>query len=316
MDSACRDHHSVTLPLPDTVTRLGYLGTPELAAPTLEALLDAGYVVPLVVTRPDVRRGRRGEPAPSPVKVAALRRGLAVSHDVDDLLEADVDLVVVVAYGRLIKPHVLARLPMVNLHFSLLPRWRGAAPVERALLAGDEVTGVCVMDVVDELDAGDVFSRSEVRIGPTDTLESLRATLVDEGTRLLLAGLRSGFGPGVTQHGDVTYAAKLSAADLNLDWTTSVVRLDRQIRVGGAWTTFRGKRLKIWQAQPFTDGDTRRGAGGLHLPEASGDRTGPIVTAGDGTLELKSVQPEGKARMDAHAWANGAHLGADDRLGT
>ena len=316
MGSACREHHSVTLPLPDTVARLGYLGTPELAVPTLEALLGAGYVVPLVVTRSDVRRGRRGEPAPSPVKVAAARHGLAVSHDVDDLLDADVDLVIVVAYGRLIKPHVLARLPMVNLHFSLLPRWRGAAPVERALLAGDEVTGVCVMDVVDELDAGDVFARADVPIGPDDTLESLRATLVDEGTRLLLDGLRSGFGPGVAQSGEGTYAAKLTAADLCLDWTTSVLRLDRQIRVGGAWTTFRKKRLKIWQAKPFTDGDSPGKSGALHLPDASADHTGPIVTAGDGTLELESVQPEGKARMDAHAWANGAHLGDDDRLGT
>ena len=147
--------------------------------PTLDALVQAGYEVAIVVTRPDARRGRRGEPEPSPVKAAALGHGLTVAHDVDAVLDAAVDLAVVVAYGRLVPNRVLERVPMVNLHFSLLPRWRGAAPVERALLAGDERTGVCVMDVVEALDEGDVFARGAVEIGAHDTLASLRATLVD-----------------------------------------------------------------------------------------------------------------------------------------
>ncbi len=153
--------------------------------PPLRALVAAGFDVALVVTRPDKRRGRRGDLSPSPVKAAAVELGLPVSHDVDDVLGTGADLGVVVAFGRIIKPHVLAALPMVNLHFSLLPRWRGAAPVERAILAGDERTGVCVMEVVDELDAGGVYRRAEVPVGDR-TADELRAELVAVGTDLLV----------------------------------------------------------------------------------------------------------------------------------
>ena len=137
--------------------RLVYLGTPEMAVPPLRALVAAGHDVALVITRADRRRGRGGATSPSPVKAAAVELGVPVSHDVDDVLTAGAELGVVVAFGRIIKPHVLAALPMVNVHFSLLPRWRGAAPVERALLAGDTETGVCIMDVEEGLDTGGVL---------------------------------------------------------------------------------------------------------------------------------------------------------------
>ena len=139
--------------------RLAFLGTPAMAVPPLRALIDAGHDVALVVTRPDAKRGRGSTTSPSPVKSAAIDLGIPVTHTVDDVLALDppAELGVVVAFGRIIKPHVLAELPMINLHFSLLPRWRGAAPVERALLAGDEVTGVCVMDVEEGLDTGAVY---------------------------------------------------------------------------------------------------------------------------------------------------------------
>ena len=139
-----------------------------MAVPPLRALVAAGHDVALVVTRPDRRRGRGTAASPSPVKAAALELGLPVSHDVDDALGADAELGVVVAFGRIIKPHVLEALPMINVHFSLLPRWRGAAPVERALLAGDEVTGVCVMGVEETLDTGPVYGCRTVPI-PGDT---------------------------------------------------------------------------------------------------------------------------------------------------
>ena len=156
----------------------------------------------------------------------------------------------VVAYGRIIKPHVLAALPMVNVHFSLLPRWRGAAPVERALLAGDDVTGVCIMAVEEGLDTGGVYARREVAIGPTTTADDLRRELVAAGTELLLDVLAHPLGEPEPQRGEVTYAEKLSPDDLALDWTRPADQLDRVVRVGGAWTTFRRRRLKVLAATP------------------------------------------------------------------
>src|SRR4051812_16374952 len=126
----------MVVPAPPHPRRIAYLGTPEMAVAPLHALVDAGFEVVLVVSRSDTRRGRRGRPSASPVKVAAVELGIPVTDDVDDVIDAGVDLAVVVAYGRIIKAHVLDAVPMVNLHFSLLPRWRGAAPVERAILAG------------------------------------------------------------------------------------------------------------------------------------------------------------------------------------
>jgi methionyl-tRNA formyltransferase len=278
--------------------------------PPLRALVHAGHEVALVVTRPDKRRRRKGDPEPSPVKAAALALGLPVSEDPDDLVGLGAQLGVVVAYGRIIKPHVLEALPMVNLHFSLLPRWRGAAPVERAMLAGDEVTGVCVMEVVDELDAGAVYSRAEVPIGPADTLDSLRSTLVDEGTRLLVHSLETGLGEPEPQQGEVTYAEKLTADDLRLAWSRPAVELDRVVRVGGAWTTFRDKRLKVHAARPLPDLIEHASPGSL----GDGDGEGVVVATGEGRLDLLEVQPEGKARQSAGDWANGAHLQPDDRL--
>ncbi len=143
------------------MARLAYLGTPQLAVPPLRALVDAGHDVALCVTRPDRRRGRGGQTTPSPVKAAAGELGIAVSHDMDDLLAARVELAVVVAFGRIIPARLLQELSMVNLHFSLLPRWRGAAPVERAILAGDDETGVCLMKIEEGLDSGPVYASTD-----------------------------------------------------------------------------------------------------------------------------------------------------------
>lgn len=275
-----------------------YLGTPELAVPPLRALVDAGISVSLVVTQPDRRRGRGAAVSPSAVKAAAQDLGLPVSHAVDDVLGVGAELGVVVAFGRLIKPHVLAELPMVNLHFSTLPRWRGAAPVERAILAGDEVTGVDLMAVDEALDTGGLYRRAVVPIGADETLAELRTRLVDHGTGLLLDGLLGGLGEPQPQTGEPSYAAKLSVDDLRIDWTRPAVEAHRKVRVGGAWTTHRGRRLKIWRT---------------HVPPR-GD--GPVVSAGDGGVELVEVQPEGKARLGAGAWANGARWQPGDELGT
>jgi methionyl-tRNA formyltransferase len=257
--------------------RLVYLGTPAMAVPPLEALVAAGHDVALVVTRPDKRRGRGAETSPSPVKQAALQLGIPVSHSVDDVLSTKADLGVVVAFGRLIKPHVLAELPMVNLHFSLLPRWRGAAPVERALLAGDTLTGVCVMKVEEGLDTGGVYACVEVPIAPTATLDELRAELVQVGTQLLVETLDAGLGEPEPQQGEPTYASKIEPAELRIDWSRGPEEIDRLVRLGGAWTTFRGGRVKINQAR-----------------------------VDDGELVPTVVQPEGKRPMTYDAWRNGA----------
>lgn len=248
-----------------------------MAVPPLEALVDAGHDVRLVVTRPDARRGRGTATSPSPVKAAAEQLDIPVSYDVDDVLSVDAELGVVVAFGRIIRPHVLARLPMVNLHFSLLPRWRGAAPVERALLAGDDRTGVAVMQVEEGLDTGGIHAELEVPIGADTTADDLRRELVARGSRLLVDTLAAGLGEPTPQAGTPTYATKIEPEELRIDWSQPAEKIHRLIRVGGAWTTFRGERFKI-HAADLVDG-----------------RIVPTV-----------VQPAGKPRMDADAWRNGA----------
>lgn len=288
---------------PASVRRIAYLGTPELATTTLRALVDAGYEVPLVVSMPDRRRGRGADLMPSPVKTAALELGLPVTDDLGALHslidDGELDLAVVVAYGRIIPAALLDRLAFVNIHFSLLPRWRGAAPVERAILAGDETTGVCLMDLAEELDTGAVYRRAETAIGPDETLDELRGRLVEIGTRQLIDALAEGLGEREPQTGDPVYAHKISADERELDWSQSAVALHRRVRVGGAFTTWQGKRFKIHRTRVATGTD------------------GPIVVpAGEGRLELLEVQAEGKPRMEASAWANGARWSAEQRFGT
>ncbi len=288
---------------PAVIRRIVYLGTPELAVVPLRALRDAGFDIPLVISQPDKRRGRGSGLQPSPVKAAALDLGLPVSDRTADALEVDADLGVVVAYGRLIRLEVLERLAMVNLHFSLLPRWRGAAPVERALLAGDERTGVCLMEVAEALDEGGIYRMQERAVGPSDTLDSLRSALVEMGTSMLVDALERGLGAPTPQVGEPVYAHKIDPDELHLDPTRPAVLLDRVIRLGGAWVTFRHKRLRVWRAEVVADGP------------APGIIDDGVLGTGSGGLRLLEVQPEGRQRMPATAWLNGARPTLDDRLG-
>lgn len=277
-----------------------------MAVPPLHALCDAGFEVALVVTGADKRRGRRADPTPTPVKLAAIERGLPVSHDLADVPGAGADLGVVVAYGRILRRDLLEVLPMVNLHFSLLPRWRGAAPVERALLAGDERTGVCVMAVEEGLDTGGVHARADLAIRRTSTAEELGQQLTELGSALLVDTLRAGLGEPEPQVGEPTYAAKIGPDDLRLDWIRSASALDRVVRVGGAWTTFRGRRLKVREARAWpADG----------LTGAPGSLVGDRVATGDGQLQLVVVQPEGRQPVPFAAWANGARPAEGELLG-
>ena len=257
------------------------------------------------MSRPDRKRGRGGALLPSPVKAAAQELGLPVTDKVDDVLDLGAELGVVVAYGRLIKPHVLAVLPMVNLHFSLLPRWRGAAPVERAILAGDAVTGVCVMALEEGLDTGPVYAREERPIGDEETLEEIRSDLARIGTRMLVDLLATGLPEPRPQEGEPTYAPKIEPEEHHLDWARPAADLHRVIRLGQAWTTFRGRRLRVLRAR-------RSSATGL-APGAI-DPPNLRVGTGEGALELVEVQPEGKGSQPASAWRNGARLEAGDRF--
>lgn len=294
----------MTIPPPRHPRRLVYLGTPELAVPPLRALHAAGHDIALVVSRADKRRTRGSALIPSPVKSAALELGLPVTDHVDDVLTVGADLGVVVAFGRLIKPHVLDQLPMINLHFSLLPRWRGAAPVERAILAGDHETGVDVMAVEEGLDTGAIYAEARVPIDDDLTLGELRSVLVEQGTRLLLELLRDGIGEPREQVGEPTYAAKLEPHEHCLDWSRPADELARVVRLGEAWTTFRGRRLKVHRAHVVARNSP-----------APGVIDGSLVGTGAGALELVTVQPEGKASMPFAAWRNGARPHLDERLG-
>ena len=295
------------LPLPPGhPKRLVYLGTPEMAVPPLVALYAAGFEIALVVTGADKRRGRRAELSPTPVKLAAIERGLPVSHDLADVSGIAADLGVVVAYGQIIRRPVLEVLPMINLHFSLLPRWRGAAPVERAILAGDAITGVCLMAVEEGLDTGGIYASLELAIRRDSTAGELGDQLTAAGSRLLVDSLHAGLGHAEAQEGDPTYAAKIGTEDLRLRWDGSAEQLGRIVRVGGAWTMFRGRRFKVTGAKSWPSEAGPGSPGELH-----GDR----VTCGSGSIQLITVQPEGKPVTAFADWANGARPLPGEALG-
>jgi methionyl-tRNA formyltransferase len=294
------------------VARLAYLGTPQMAVAPLRALVEAGHEIVLCVTRPDRRRGRGGQATPSPVKEAALELGIPVSPDMKDLVGIEAELAVVVAFGRIIPASVLNELPMVNIHFSLLPRWRGAAPVERAILAGDSETGVCLMKVAEGLDTGDVYAVRTVSMDDDVTLSELRVRLVDASCDLLVETLQhglSGLPEAEPQHGEVTVAEKITKEDLHLDWAQPAEQLHRVVRLEHAWTTFRGKRLGVLEAPVSPTSD-------VHLDAAPGTLVGSSVVTGAGILDLRRVQPESRSPMSADEWLRGVRPAANERLGT
>ena len=294
--------------------RVVYFGTPEVAVAPLQALCHAGHGVALVVTRPPKRRGRRQEPTPSPVADAAADLGLAVTCDLDDALRVEADLGIVVAYGEHIPDEVLEQRRTVNLHFSLLPRWRGAAPVERAILGGDAEAGVCLMDVASEIDAGAVYRRVSTEIGLYETADELRARLCDLGIGLLLDALSEGFGDPVPQAGETTWAGKISPSELRIDWSAPAEQVLRLVRVGGAWTTFRGRRLKVLEASGRASPVPPGAPGTIGLTLTQGEGSAVEVATGLGSVELVTVQSEGRSATPARDWFNGARVGVDERF--
>jgi methionyl-tRNA formyltransferase len=289
--------------------RLVYLGTPDAAVPPLRALVDAGHDIVFVVTQPDKRRSRGGRADPSPVKAAASELGLDVRTPdkaraiVDDVATSGAEVGVVVAFGQLLPTALLEALPLgfVNVHFSLLPRWRGAAPVERALLAGDAETGVCLMQIEAGLDTGPVFDCTRVAISSSMTTGALRDELVREGTRLLLERLPDlARAVPMPQSGTTTYADKLDVDEFRLDPALPLVTLDRIVRAGdpqpGGWFHAGGQRFKVF-------GPELAYTAAPPLPAGTVSDAG-IGTA-EGTLQLREIQPPGKRRMPWADWRRG-----------
>ena len=307
--------------------RLVFAGTPEVAVPSLEALVASHHEVLAVLTRPDARSGRGRALVPSPVRVRAQELGLEVltpERPSDPALRARLaelapDACPIVAYGGLIPPDLLA-LPAagwVNLHFSLLPAWRGAAPVQHAVMAGDEVTGATTFRVEQALDTGPTYGVMTETIRPTDTAGDLLQRLSTAGAGLLVAtldGLESGDLEAVPQPGEgVSLAPKITVEDARVRWERPALAVDRQIRgctpSPGAWTTFRGERLKLLPVTPAVEGPSA--APGEIVP---GRRTVHIGTA-TGPVELGTVQPHGRKPMAAADWARGVRIDAGEKLG-
>lgn len=292
-----------------------YFGTPEIAVGPLEELVANSCNVRLVVTRPDVRRGRGNEVTPSPVKVAARKLGLTVVHTVEPAIEMARNekslLGVVVAYGELFKTDILEALPMINVHFSLLPRWRGAAPVERAILAGDKKTGVCIMRVVEKLDEGEIYGSQETLIADNEDADSLRLRLVELSRGMLVEKVQNGCGFGSAQSGEAVYAKKIKPDDLEINWQNSAEQVLRQVRVGGAFTWVNTKRLKVAGARISESTSPIGGPGSICLMNSESC----VVATGDGCVALERVQPEGKSVMSIEVWLNGARLDAQTQFG-
>jgi methionyl-tRNA formyltransferase len=307
--------------------RLLFAGTPDVAVPALGLLLASDHEVVAVLTRPDARSGRGRRVSRSPVAERADAAGVPVlqprSPREPDFLEQlaglAVDCAPVVAYGALVPAAALGlpRFGWVNLHFSLLPAWRGAAPVQHAIMAGDEVTGASTFRLEEGLDTGPVYGVVTEPIAPRDTAGDLLARLAVSGARLLLAtldGIAAGTLEPERQPAEgVSLAPRIEPADARVDWSLPAHVVDRRVRgvtpAPGAWTTWRGDRLRLGPVEPLSS------APGPAPGELSVGATGVLVGTGRGAVRLGEVQPAGKRVLAAADWARGARPAPGERFG-
>ncbi|MEU6210581.1 methionyl-tRNA formyltransferase [Streptomyces sp. JL4002] len=308
--------------------KLVFAGTPEVAVPALDALIASGrHEVAAVVTRPDAPAGRGRRLVASPVAQRAEEAGIEVLKPVRPrdpefqarLREIDPDCCPVVAYGALLPKSALdiPRRGWVNLHFSLLPAWRGAAPVQHSIMAGDQVTGASTFLIEEGLDSGPVYGILTEEIRPADTSGDLLTRLAFAGAGLLAAtmdGIEDGTLRAVEQPADgVSLAPKITVEDARIDWTAPAMRADRVVRgctpAPGAWTVFRGERLKVISLAPVPDRTDLEP--GLLAPAKNTVHVG----TGSHAVELLWVQPQGKKPMRAADWARGVRIAPGERLG-
>ena len=295
-----------------------FAGTPDFAAAALKAIAAAGFEIPLVLTQPDRPKGRGMQLALSPVKQAALELGLRVAQPeklrnnaeaLQMLKEVEADVMVVAAYGLILPQDVLdtPKHGCLNIHASLLPRWRGAAPIQRAIEAGDAETGVCIMQMDIGLDTGGVVSEHRYAIQPTDTANEVHDALMNLGAAAIVAYLQQLKAEGrlksVKQPEEgVTYAQKLSKEEARIDWNESAAVIERKIRafnpVPAAWVEYQGKPMKIWRAEVVA----QQGKAGEVL-SCSAD--GLVVACGENALKIIELQPSGSKRMPIAAFAAG-----------
>ena len=297
-----------------------FAGTPDFAAQALRAIAAAGFEILLVLTQPDRPKGRGMQLQASPVKQAALELGLAIAQpaslrheEAQALLRAqNADVMVVAAYG-LILPQAVLDTPAhgcLNIHASLLPRWRGAAPIQRAIEAGDAETGVCIMEMDAGLDTGAVVSTHRYAIKNTDTATDVHDALADLGAQAIVADLQQlqqtgRLNASPQPQTGITYAQKLSKEEAKIDWNQPALIIERKIRafnpVPGAWVEYQNQPLKIWRAEAVA----QSGRAGEVLAISS---DGLIVACGEGALNITELQPAGSKRMPVAAFAAGRHI--------
>lgn len=312
------------------VLRILFMGTPEFACPTLEALIRAGYPVVAVVTQPDRPAGRGGKLQAPPVKRLAEAHGIPVLQPrrvrhpdvVAQLRALAPDLVVTAAFGQILSAEVLAvpRLGCLNVHASLLPRWRGAAPIHRAVMAGDTETGITIMWMDEGLDTGDILLQRAIPIGPLETAGEVHDRLAALGAELAVEAVRlveEGRAPRIPQdHARATYAAKLTPEDERIDWRESATQVVNRIRGLNPWpvahTTWQGQILKVWMAEPWPEPVPAAPPGTVVAVVRD---KGPVVACGEGAVLLTRLQPAGKRPMEAAAFLAGHRMAPGEVLG-